>query len=327
MKDERTAAAIDIGGTKTIVGLVDSSGDILAKQQFPTSTQENPQIHIKKCVERLRACLQAADLKEDQISGVGISAPGLVASEDGILLEAPYIGWKNVDFRKLLNNEWPSIKVRVENDVNACALGESLFGCGQDFRHFVWVTVSTGIGGALVINGDLYYGEHQIAGEIGHFIVEWVNGRRCGCGNSGCLEAHASGTAIAHAAMQRVKREGDQSPLARYFRDQSLEITSENTALAARHSVQAAHEIFQLAGESIGKAFSYVANLLNPGAIIVGGGVTQSFDLLEPHITRVVRSAVIGDSNRSIPILKTDLGYEAAFLGAASLVFLKRNIS
>lgn len=320
MVKRKAAAAIDIGGTKTIAGLVEDSGRILAKKQIPTILSKDPFVHLKKCSEILEDSLRQAGLAPTELSGIGVSAPGLVDPSAGVLLQAPYAGWENVPIREWLISVWGSCDIQIENDVNACALGECFFGAGRDYESFLWVTVSTGIGGGLVIDGELYRGEHHIAGEIGHIVVDWDNGRKCGCGNKGCLEAHASGTAIGRLTKERIEQNGPHSELAAFFNSQNLEVNAANAATAAYQSIGDAVDIYQQAGADIGKAFSYAVNLLNPGAVIVGGGVSRSFDLMEPSIRKVLRSAVIGESNRDLPIVKTALGYDAAFLGASSLV-------
>lgn len=304
-----------------MVGLVGNSGRIWMKEQFPTVISEDPEEHIDHCSKILERCLKSAGLKEAMLCGIGVAVPGLADPSRGILVQAPYAGWKNVEIEKMLRLRWPSTVIRIANDVNACAFGESYYTQEPFFRNFLWVTLSTGIGGGLVLNGEIFDGANGIAGEIGHFIVQWENGERCGCGNKGCLEAHASGIALAKMARQVIDQQGDESELAAFFKRKKLEVTAENLAKAAYEPIDSAVEIFQSAGTYIGKAFSYAMNLLNLEAVIVGGGVSQSFDLLEPHINKVIRSSVIGSSNRVAPVLKTQRGYEAALLGAASLVF------
>ncbi|MBS4220890.1 ROK family protein [Bacillus sp. FJAT-49711] len=301
----KVVAGIDIGGTKTLIGLVDREGHILASQQFPTNIHDDPTIHIGKCIESVRSCMKKISIDDQSLLGIGVNVPGLADPKNGILIHAPYAGWKNVPVKQYLQEEWRTIPIRIANDVNSCALGELIFGRGRDFQSFLWVTISTGIGGGIIIDRNILEGEHFIAGEIGHLVVEWDNGNLCGCGNRGCLEAHASGTAIAKMAEK----------------ENLLQATAKNVAELAYTGNETALHIYRKAGEYIGRAFSYAANVLNPGAIIIGGGVSLSFDLLEPHIRKTFQSAVIDDTNKNIPILRTALGYEAALIGAASLIY------
>ncbi|MBS4200133.1 ROK family protein [Bacillus sp. FJAT-49732] len=301
----KIVAGIDIGGTKTLIGLVDHSGSILVSQQFPTDIKDDPKTHIEKCIETLSNCMKQIGINDQSLYGIGVNVPGLADPNKGLLLHAPYSGWKNVPVKNNLQEKWPGIPIRIANDVNACALGELVFGKGKKFQNFLWVTISTGIGGGIIINRNIYEGEHFIAGEIGHLVVEWENGNLCGCGNSGCLEAHASGTAIAKMAEK----------------EKLIPATAKNVAQLAYYGNKIALDIYRQAGEYIGRAFSYAANVLNPGAIIIGGGVSLSLDLLEPHIRNTFHSAVIDEKNKNIPILKTALGYEAGLIGAASLIY------
>ncbi|MBS4222943.1 ROK family protein [Lederbergia citrea] len=321
MADQKAVVGIDIGGTKTLIGLVDRTGEVLVKQQFPTMITDSPEIHIQKCIETVHICLAKAGLTHHSLLGIGVNVPGLADPEKGILLHAPYAGWKNVPVKELLEREWPGMPINIANDVNACALGELIFGIGKQYNSFLWVTISTGIGGGLIIDRQIYEGEHFIAGEVGHLVVQWEEGNLCGCGNRGCLEAHASGTAIAKAAKEKLAALPKDSPFSTYFIERKKDITAQSVAEAAYKGIEEAKEIYQQAGEYIGRAFSYAINIMNPGAIIMGGGVSLSIDLLEPYIRQTFQTAVISEANKNMPILLTDLGYEAALIGAASLIY------
>lgn len=314
------ALAIDIGGTKTIVGLVDQNGKILIQKKFPTNTDLTGEEHLSICHQFFVKCLSIASISREEVAGIGVSVPGTVNPEKGILLQAPYAGWKNLEVKSFFKQIWPEKPVQVENDVNACAIGEKCFGIGKEISHYAWVTISTGIGGALINNDRLVHGQQFLAGEIGHFIVEWEKGLQCGCGNFGCLEAHASGTAITRMARKIIQDAGDSSELNRYLLEQEWALNAESVAEAAYHGVEEAIEIYEKAAVYLGRVFSYMINLFNPGAIVVGGGVSRSFSLLEPTIHSIIQKSVIGESNKSVPILKTELGYEAGLIGAASLV-------
>lgn len=320
----KIACAVDIGGTKTLVGLITGDGEIIAKKRFKTDITNNPYFHLKKCIQLLKNCTDEHNLNEQSITGVGISVPGLADSQNGILIKAPYAGWTNVRIREFFSHFYNGKRVMLANDANACALGELMFGEGKKYQNFVWVTISTGIGAGLVLNGKLFDGEYGIAGELGHTVVEWEHGRRCTCGNKGCLEAHVSGNAIAKIAEEKCLKDNILQ-LRKYLCDNSLGITAESVARAARDGVMQAREIYDMAGSYAGRAFSYAVNLINPGCIFVGGGVGLSFDLLEPGIKEVMQNAVISETNRNIPVIATKLGYDASLLGAASLIWDIRN--
>jgi len=211
------AIAVDIGGTKTLVGLVDDDGKIHNIIRFPTDTTQNPQYHLDRCILAIEQCLKETLVNVNNISGIGVAVPGLADSKKGFLRYAPYSGWRDVPVAQYIKDSFPGKPVRIANDVNACAIGELQFGWGKQYRNFLWVTISTGIGAGLIVNGELAEGETGLAGELGHVIVEWNQGRRCGCGNYGCLEAHASGTAITDMVREQCLREGKDSTISSFF--------------------------------------------------------------------------------------------------------------
>lgn len=314
--------AVDIGGTKTIVALVSRSGDILSKTQFRTLDDAYEQLEM--CVSQARCLCDEMQLADNALAGIGVNVPGLADNGSGELLYASFRGWRNVKVRDYLQRSWPGLPIEIANDGNACALAEMMYGAGRGRSHLLWVTVSTGIGSGIILHNEIYEGCGGAAGELGHTIVEWSeNGLRCGCGNRGCLEAHASGTAIAGMAERYVTETDGQSELARYFLNNRLEINALHVAEAARSGIAAAQEIYGQAGKYLGRALSYAINILNPGCIVIGGGGGLSFDLLESKVREVIASSVIGASNSNTAIIPTALGYEAAVVGAAGLIFHK----
>lgn len=319
--DQSVVVGIDIGGTKTLIGLVDSHGKIIAKKQFPTDIYSKPEEHLISCVNVSQGLLTENNITENLVIGIGINVPGLADSNKGILIHAPYAQWKNIKVREIVQLYWPNKPIQIANDVNACAIGELLFGKANNLNDFLWITVSTGIGGGIIVNRQLVEGDTFIAGEIGHFVVDWDNGFPCSCGNRGCLEAYSSGTAIAKQAAMLIKC-GQVEDLSDYINRRNLSISAETVAKAAYEGIESAIRIYQKAGNHLGRALSYAINLLNPSAIIIGGGVSQSFRLLEPSIKEVIVQSVIGEENKTIPIIPTGMGYEAGLIGAASLVFL-----
>lgn len=303
------------------MGLVAGDGKIIAKRRFETDPSIGPYLHLERCIHHLNACIQECSVDMQTIAGIGVSVPGPADTRNGILLRAHYAGWTDVKVSEYISRFYSNKMVAVANDANACALGELVLGEGKKYSNFIWVTISTGIGTGLVINRKIFEGEHGVAGELGHTIVEWEHGQRCTCGNMGCLEAQASGNAIAKMAEVECLKSCN-SMLSRYLTDNSLEVTAEVVAKAARDGVKQALEIFDTAGRYIGRAFSYAVNLFNPGCIFIGGGVGLSFDLLEPGIMEAMEKAVMGGEFGKTAVKPTILGYEASLIGAASLVFI-----
>ena len=307
--------AIDIGGTKTMVGIVDSSAGILVKHHFTTHTTDC-YAHFADCCTRLNECLSELNLTLNDLEGIGVNMPGMVDAPTGILLQAPFAGWYDIDVKGYFGRMFGT-EIYVENDVNSCAAGELVFGNPCD--NFLWVTVSTGIGGAIIIDRRLVYGHNSCAGEIGHVKVEYEHPARCSCGQWGCAEAHGSGTAITRIFSEKVQAD---KALAEILSTKNLSADAKTCALLAHEGNRTAIEVFHTAGKYIGRALSYAANLLNPHKIYIGGGVSDSLELLLPAIREEFARATITQC-ADIEIVKTALAYDAALMGAAALALTK----
>ena len=302
--------ALDIGGTKTIVGIADEAGHIAAQRRFPTETG-NLAAHLRRCAEALADCAG----ESGPVSRLGVTMPGMVDFERGVLLNAAFAGWHNADIRAMLEKETGIGYIRVDNDVNACALAEQRLGHGRRLTDFIWMTVSTGVGGAVVADGRLVRGAWQCAGELGHVKVEYEHPERCPCGGMGCLEAHGSGSAITR--MTRAAAAADAAFAARLAQS-DRPADAVGCAALARLGDETALNVYRRAARYLGRGIAAGVNILNPQAVILGGGVTGSFDLLLPELTETVNRDVV-EALRGVEILKTALGYEAALLGAATL--------
>ena len=302
------ALAIDIGGSKFMVGLADSRGEILCVERYPW-TELSPEGLVRDIKGALHALLAAHAPHSPTIMGATI--PGLADPERGLWVEASFSGIRNLPFASLMEAEF-GLPVRLDNDGNACAAAERLFGCCKGVDHFVWVTVSNGIGGSIFANGRLYSGSAGNAGEIGHIVVEeGPNARPCKCGLSGCAEMHASGLGLAKNYLSlggRPEIDGE-APSARSIA--ALARAGDKTALAA----------YELEGLYLGRAIGAAVNLLNPQKVVIGGGVSLSFDLFSPSLTRTLETHVYQNANPGFVVEPSPLGYNAALLGAAALCF------
>ena len=306
--------AFDIGGTKTIIALADETGKIYEKKQFVTDTRDCRE-HLDVCCSVFRDQLQKHGLSAGEVSGIGVNLPGIVDRENGVLLRAVYAGWTNIPVRKWLSEMLGISRIVCENDVNSCAVGELRFGLGKQYKSFGWMTVSTGVGGAVVCDGHLIRGAHGYAGEFGHLKVEYESPAKCPCSQQGCLEAHGSGTALTRMIGEAVLEDDA-------FRE-AFEAIGEvpsgvsNARLAAEGN-EKAREIFEKAGEYLGKGISYYANILDPEAVIIGGGVAASLSWLMPGIQRSIQKYTFAQM-QDVKILPTGLGYEAALMGAIAI--------
>lgn len=311
------AGALDIGGTKTIIAIVNKNGSILTKRKIKTEITDY-KVHFLNCIKLLNDCLNEISTKQSDLLGLGINLPGMVNSSLGILYNAPYAGWKNVKVTDFFYENTKIKNIYIENDVNSCALGEMYF--GQTSDNFLWITISTGIGGAIVSNKSLISGSTFCAGEIGHIKVEYSNPYKCSCGQYGCLEAHASGTALARMFRELIQRdEHYKNMLAKL----GLNPDASGMAYLAKDNDKNCLEIFKLCGTYLGRALSNAVNLLNPNEIFLGGGVIDSYGLIIDEINLQIRQNTVKECSE-VNIKPTVLGYEAALLGSASLVFIKK---
>lgn len=315
--------ALDIGGTKTAVSVASYSGDgdflqcldILGKRTFSTGARSFD-IVAAECASVLEDILCCSGNLPSSLSAVGVSAPGMV-NEQSRLIFSPVTGWRDIDIRGAFGDIWSnrtgySLPVEAACDVNACALAEVLCS-GKD--DMLWVTVSTGIGGAYVAGGKVYTGFHSVAGEIGHTKVEYNNPNKCACGQYGCAEAHASGTAVGKTVEKIASLKKEWADI---FRRRGLALTAEGCSVLAHGGDGTAAEIFSAAGDYLGRALANAVNLLDPSVIYIGGGMSRSLDLMLPSIRRRIESGALF-IHRGIPVLQTALGYDASLIGAYAL--------
>lgn len=308
-------AAFDIGGTKTIVAIIKENREIIAKRQFPSYVQSS-KMHLDLCIEAFREELKEQELTCEQIAGIGVTLPGVVDNEHGILLYAPFANWKDVHVAEYLTEQLGITNVRCENDVNACAIGELKFGLGKKYTNFIWMTVSTGVGGAIVSGGKLNRGADGFAGELGHLKVEYEHPVQCPCGQWGCLEAHGSGTALNRMMKEMAEKNSEfEAKLA----EKGLKQDGAGCAELASEGNEEAQKIFDTIGMYLGRGMSYCINILNPQAIVIGGGVAASLERIRPAMQNVIKNQAFGKMNK-VDIVSTPLGYEAALFGAAALV-------
>jgi len=291
--------AVDIGGSKLVAGLVAPDGRVIARSRFDYACPVGAELLLDKVCEGYRALTRGCPSARPVAAGV--SVPGLTDGREGVWVYSPFSGIRDVPVARLLRAEI-GLKVRIQNDVNACALAEKAFGACREVDDYLWVTVSNGIGGALVLGGRLYEGAVGHAGEIGHFLVS-PGGARCGCGRRGCLEAEAAGPAIS-----RMYREWTGKAL-----------SAKQIAQAAGEGDGPARRAFFESGRHIGRALAEAANLLNPACAVLGGGVALSFDLLEGGLRESLAEGLFEAANPNFRVIPTGLGYDASLLGAAVL--------
>ncbi len=316
---------IDFGGTKVLGAVVDlSTGEVIGAYKKRTSKADSAAELMARLYEVADGALKAAKFgKKDKIEGIGLGIAGQVDSQRGILLDTPNLSQASVNLpvAKTLADHY-GVPARLGNDVQVAALGEARFGAGKDVSDFLCVFVGTGIGGAIVRDGVLIRGATGTAGEIGHLVVD-VNGRFCGCGGRGHLEAYASRTAITRAIISDL-RHGRPSSLAGQIEDDAshpggVAIRSGVLAKAIADGDALAQEAVREAGTYLGVGLASAINLLNPARIILGGGVIEAIDLLFEEAKQHARRDALPTSARSIEIVRAGLGDNSGVVGAAIL--------
>lgn len=287
---------VDIGGSKLICGILTPEGEILQTWRAdyaPGYSADTLFDLIRRGFEKLNG---------NTCTVCGVAVPGLCDAGRGIWQYSPFSGISNIPVTEILH-KMTGLPTYADNDVNLSAMAERYYGVCQGKDDFLWVTISNGIGGGLFLNGSLYRGANLTAGEIGHIIVE-PNGRICGCGNHGCLEAMASGASISAIFRERT--------------GQALS-TKEISLLAQGENLEAMR-VFEEAGSYIGTAAAHAVNLLGLDTVVLGGGVAESFSLLEPSATTALRKNTFTKANPTVKLLHSGLGKYAALTGCAALI-------
>lgn len=309
---------IDVGGTNVKIALVDGEGKIIYSNSVPTYAQMGYEYTVNNIKQAIRDLMKETNTDAKEIEGIGFDFPGQVDYKTGVVKLAPNIpGWINVPIAQMIEEEF-NIPTRIDNDVRCAALGELKFGAGKGCENFVCITVGTGIGSGLVINGQLVRGAANAAGEIGHIKLQMNGGPICGCGDTGCLEAFASGPSIVAMAQEYLK--GGKSTKFREMAGADGEITPYIVAKAAEAGDPVAKRIFEIVGTYIGMGLVSVINLLNPEKVIIGGGVAAAGDLLLDPIRKTIKERAMVVAGNSVEIVLAELGNSAGVIGASMLV-------
>lgn len=292
-------------------------GKIIYSNSVPTYAQMGYEYTVNNIKQAIRDLMKETETTSADIKGIGFDFPGQVDYKTGVVKLAPNIpGWVNVPIAQMIEDEF-HIPTRIDNDVRCAALGEMNFGAGKGCQNFVCITVGTGIGSGLVVNGQLVRGAANAAGEIGHIKLQMKDGPICGCGDTGCLEAFASGPSIVAMAQDYLK-----SGKSTKFREMAGdgEITPYIVAKAAEAGDPVAKRIFTIIGEYVGMGLVSVINLLNPEKVIIGGGVAEAGDLLLEPIRKTIKERAMVVARESVEIVPAELGNSAGVIGASMLV-------
>lgn len=317
---ERTAVAIDLGGTNSRAARVRADGEIVERVSHPTPSSDGPGAILDRLVELVRAC--RGDASDAELAGVGIGFPGFLYLPEGKVYHAPNLpGWEDVELRKRLE-ERLGVTVACENDANAAALGERAFGAARDATDFVQITLGTGLGSGFVLGGAIYHGARGMAGELGHIPVDLSDDAfTCGCGRRGCLETLVSKRGFWNLASAAWSRgEGTDGPLHEAAGGDPAQIDLEEAATLARGGDAFTRDLYAQMGRWLGVGLAVVANALNLEMAVVGGGVASAWDLFIEAATDELKARALPAVAESMQVAQSTLGDDAGMLGAASLV-------
>ena len=309
---------VDVGGTKILAAVVDEAGSILGQAKMPTKAEKNEAIVIDRIADCIQKAIDDADVAVESIQAAGVGAPGTLDQDTGIVTLAPNLGWKNVPLKAELEARVP-MPIFVENDVNLGTLGEHKFGAGQNVSNLVGIFIGTGIGGGIIMQGELFRGATKTAGEIGHIVVK-VDGPKCGCGNRGCLEALASRTAMTKQIQKAILKKKKKSILMKLTGGDLALIRSGILAEAIRRKDKLTRRVLKKATKYIGAGIGTIVNFLNPEMIVLGGGVVEALD--DTFLDKIQKAAAkhtLPNTLDAVQIVQAKLGDDAGILGAAAL--------
>ena len=307
---------IDIGGTNTVFGIVDARGVVIASDSIKTGKHNNITDYIDELYTEATRLIKANEA-EDKIHGIGIGAPNANyftgTIEDGVNLPWP----TPIPLAKLMSEKF-GIPVAITNDANAAAIGEMTYGAARGLKDFIMITLGTGVGSGIVINGQVVYGHDGFAGELGHMIVKRNNGRLCGCGRTGCLEAYCSATGVARSAREFLELRPNEPSLLRNL--QIEDITSKDVYDAAMQGDKLAKDIFEYTGTILGEAMADMMVFSSPAAFVLFGGLAKSGELLLKPLRTAMEKNMLQCFKGKAKVMLSELKEaDAAVLGASAL--------
>lgn len=302
---------VDIGGTTVKIGLFQTAGVLIEKWEIPTRTENQGAAVLPDIAESVRAKLSEAEIAKEEVAGIGVGVPAPVDA-DGVVQNTVNLGWGYKEVRRELE-ELTGLRVKVGNDANVAALGEMWLGAASGEENMLMVTLGTGVGGGIVVDGRPLTGAHGAGGEIGHMHVNPHETECCGCGNAGCLEQYASATGIAKLAREHLKNSKKESVL------RTAEIDAKAVFDALKEGDALAGEIVEEFSNYLGTALANLAAVTDPSVIVIGGGVSKAGQILIDHVYTYFRKHAFF-ANRDTKLVLASLGNDAGMCGAAKLL-------
>jgi glucokinase len=313
---ELLTLGIDLGGSKILTAVVDSRGEMLSSDESMTPATKGREAVIQSILDSVHSALKQAGVALSEICAVGVGAAGISDPEAGILFTSPNLpGLRDVPLRDIVQERLGK-NVFLINDANAAALGEFYFGAARGARNFIYVTLSTGIGGGIVIDGKIYTGVIGVAGEVGHMTID-DKGPLCNCGNRGCWETLASGTALAKEAKHRIKG-GVRTSILDYAEGDIEKVTAQVIYSAAEQGDSLAKELIARTGYYVGVGLANLINIFNPELIVIGGGLSNIGDMLLGPAFKTAGERAYKEAFQAVHFAAAELGRNSGVLGAAA---------
>ena len=306
---------VDLGGTKISTALSTFEGNIISQTVVPTNASEGELPVLNRIISSINEVINGANITINEVEAIGIGSPGPLDAKKGLIITTPNLPFKNYNLVQPIKERF-NVPVYLDNDANVAAIGEFMFGAGKGKENIVFFTVSTGVGGGAVLNGQAYRGNTSNALEIGHMTVA-PDGPRCGCGKVGCLEAVASGTAIGKRGQEAVQTNVETS-LKKYDK-----ITSYEVFVEAKNGDAVAKEIVDKAMNYLGIGVANAISIFDPEMVIIGGGVSKVGDILFDTVKSVVKTRCFKAMSESCEIVPAGLGTDAGVMGAVALAILE----
>ncbi|MDA3892997.1 MAG: ROK family protein [Salinivirgaceae bacterium] len=311
----KLAVGIDIGGTNTAIGLVDRSGKVFYQTSIPSQTRENVEDYVFDLYGEIEKAKKTIDA-EFELIGIGIGAPN-ANYYTGTIEEAPNLRWKGIIHFTKLFEKYYDVPIFITNDANAAAIGEMVYGGAKGMKNFVVITLGTGLGSGIVVNGKLLYGHDGFAGELGHIIVD-ANGRKCNCGRNGCLETYVSATGVVRTVFETLAYSNEPSELRGI---PFTEMTSKRVAEATKENDPIALETIKKTARMLGEAIADITAITSPEAVFLFGGLTKSGRVLFDQVQYYKEKNMLSIFSNKTKLLSSQLGDDSAILGSSGLVW------
>ncbi len=308
---------VDLGGSWTKIGISGREGDILARRSIPTRGEEGPDRVVREIARAVDELVGGAGLSRSSLRGVGIGSPGPLDTGRGVIVETPNLKWRDVPIRDMVASVL-GLRTVLDNDGNTAAFGEWWKGAAIGADSLVCLTLGTGIGGGIVMGGEIWHGVSDVAGEVGHMTIV-VDGRLCNCGNRGCFEAYASATGICSRAMEEIEN-GRPSSLVDAVRGDLGAITSEVVCRQAAEGDPLCREIMAETARYLAVGVANMMNILNPEVVVIGGGVARAGELLFGPLVATVGKHAFPMAVGRTRIVPSALGNDAGMIGAVGLI-------